>query len=67
VELIIERDHVLYPIEFKKTASPGKTAAKSFSALSKLGKQLGPGAVLCLKETDIPLSAEATAIPAGYL
>jgi predicted AAA+ superfamily ATPase len=67
VDLIIERDNVLYPIEFKKTASPGKTAAKSFPALSKLGRQLGPGAVLCLKETDVPLSAEVTAIPAGYL
>ncbi|MDP2809661.1 MAG: ATP-binding protein [Rhodocyclaceae bacterium] len=67
VDLIIERDDILYPVEFKKSAAPGKMASKNFQTLSKLGKQIGPGAVLCLRETDIPLSAEVTAIPASFL
>jgi predicted AAA+ superfamily ATPase len=67
IDLIIECDDILYPVEFKKTASPGRMASKNFSSLNKLGKQVGPGAVLCLRETDIPLSAEVTAIPSSYL
>jgi hypothetical protein len=57
----------LYPVEFKKTASPNMSAAKHFPVLEKLGRQVGHGAVICLRETDVPLSREVDAIPAGYL
>jgi len=40
---------------------------RAFQALGSLGRAVGPGAVVCLCETDVPLSAEATAIPLGYL
>ncbi len=67
IDLLIDRDNTLYPIEFKKTASPGPAAAKHFQALEQLGRNLGTGAVVCLKETDIPLSRNVNAIPAFYL
>jgi uncharacterized protein len=67
IDLIIESDDTLYPIEIKKTASPSQNAARSFPTIEKLGRKAGPGAVLCLRETDIPLSREVTAIPLGYL
>lgn len=67
IDLIIESDNTLYPIEIKKTASPSQNAARSFPAIEKLDRNTGPGAVLCLRETDIPLSREVTAIPLGYL
>jgi uncharacterized protein len=67
IDLIIESDDTLYPIEIKKTASPSQNAARSFPAIEKLGRKAGQGAVLCLRETDIPLSREVTAIPLGYL
>lgn len=67
IDLLIEQDGQLHPIEFKKSASPSLTAAKSFSALDKLGCVIGPGAVVCLKEIDVPLSRKVTAIPVGYL
>jgi hypothetical protein len=35
--------------------------------LDKLGLGIGEGAVLCLRETDLPLSADLTAIPIWYL
>ena len=67
VDLLIERDNQLYPVEFKKTATPSRSASKNFSALAKLGKPVGTGAVVCLKETDTPLAREVVAIPAGLL
>ena len=67
VDLLIERDNRIHPVEFKKTASPSQSAAASFSALNKLDKPLGPGAVVCLKETDARLAKDVTAIPAGLL
>jgi predicted AAA+ superfamily ATPase len=67
VDLIIETGEALYPVEFKKTASPSRTASKHFYLLEKLGKPVGHGAVICFVESDLPLSREVTAIPVGYL
>lgn len=67
IDLLLEQDNMLYPVEFKKTANPNLGAAKHFSVLTKLGKQAGHGAVVCLVERDIPLSQDVDAIPAAYL
>ena len=67
VDLIIEESGTLYPIEFKKTATPSKTASKNFTLLEKLGKNVGHGAVICFAENDVPLSRDVTAIPVWYL
>jgi len=67
IDLILEEGNTLYPIEFKKTASPSRNASRHFQALTKLGKSVGQGAVICLCEKDVPLSRTVNAIPAGYL
>lgn len=67
VDLLIESGDTLYPIEFKKTATPSKTVSKHFHVLEKLGKKVGHGAVICFVEKDIPLSRDVIAIPVGYL
>ena len=54
-------------MEVKKTAAPALPAAKSFKALEALKKPVGSGAIICLREKDIPLSREVTAVPVGYL
>ncbi len=67
IDLLIESGDTLHPVEIKKTASPSQNARSRFAVLGKLGKTIGPGAVLCLVERDIPLSQSVTAIPVGYL
>jgi hypothetical protein len=67
VDLLIESGDTLYPVEIKKTASPSQNARRQFAVLDKLGRTIGPGAVLCLVERDIPLSQSATAVPVAYL
>lgn len=67
VDLLIETGDMLYPVEIKKTASPAKTAQTQFSVLDKLRRPIGPGAVLCMVEQDIPLSSKVMAVPVGYL
>jgi hypothetical protein len=67
VDLIVESAGLLYPIEIKKTASPSQRARRHFAALDKLDKPVGPGAVICFVERDIPLSGEVAAVPVTYL
>jgi predicted AAA+ superfamily ATPase len=63
IDVILERDGTLYPIEIKKTANPGLNDFKSFSLAEKLGKQAGLGAVVCLRSERIALSRAAVSIP----
>ena len=67
VDLVIETAEGLSPVEFKKTATPSKSASKHFHVLKKLTENVGHGAVICFVEKDVPLSREVTAIPVGYL
>jgi len=67
IDILLEQDGVLYPIECKKSANPTLTMAKSFSLLEKAGHSIGMGIILCLRETALPLSASVTAIPVTYL
>ena len=63
IDLIIEKDGILYPIEIKKTANPDITDCKNFSLLKILNKEIGLGAVICLQPLRIPLARDVVSIP----
>ncbi|MEW6218899.1 MAG: ATP-binding protein [Thermodesulfobacteriota bacterium] len=67
VDLLLEEGDTLYPVELKKSASPAASASRHFSVLARLKREIGHGAVICLRETDVPLSREVDAVPVGYL
>ncbi len=67
IDLIIEQDNTLYPVEIRKTATPSKNAAANFSLLNKLNRSIGEGAVICMRSTPIPLAKGVQAIPVVYL
>ena len=58
------QDGVAYPLEIKKTASPGRDDVRHFGALERLGLPVGPGGLICLAEQVLPLTATAQSIPA---
>lgn len=47
IDIILERDGTLYPVEIKKTATPDKRLTRVFSVLEKTTLKRGTGAVLC--------------------
>ena len=67
IDLIIEENNTLYPIEIKKSANPGTDAVKNFSVLDSLNKDIGKGAVICLAQTPLPLDAKNTLIPVSEI
>ncbi len=66
-DLLIVQDGVIYPLEFKKTASPSKHDISVFKTLKNLDKPIGPGALICLTEKTLPLTEEHQAIPVSLL
>ena len=67
IDLLIEQNSTLYPIEFKKTAIPGRNSVKNFSTLNKLNIPIGHGGVICLSEKHIPITRDVDAIPVAYI
>ena len=50
IDLILERDGKLFPIEIKKMASPSKKLTKVFDLIDKSPLQRGTGAILCMAD-----------------
>lgn len=67
IDFLLEHDHVLYPIECKKTATPSANAGKSFHVLNKLPLSIGSSVVLCLKDRAVMLSKNIAALPVSCL
>lgn len=68
VDLVIEENGVLHPIEIKKSSNPSKRDISGFEALRKLkGVKVGNGAVVCMATTHLPISDTVSAVPVAYL
>ena len=63
IDLLIERDGKLHPIEIKLTSNPNKSMLKHFNVLDNQGY----GGLICMRESDIPLTEDVSAIPISYI
>lgn len=66
IDLIIEQNGKLHPIEIKKSANPNKDMIANFKVLEKLGN-VGEGAVICMYDKIINLDNKNKIIPYAYL
>lgn len=66
IDLIIERDGKLYPIEIKKTSNPSKDMIENFKILNNI-KEVGEGAIICAYDKIIDLDEKNKVIPYSYL
>ena len=67
IDILIEHDGILDPVEVKKTASPRLSDIHAFAKVRSLGLPLGKGAVLCLSERARPLTQDVSVIPVGAI
>lgn len=67
IDILIEHDGVLDPVEVKKTASPSKSDIRAFAKVRSLGLPIGRGAVMCLAGQTRPLTQDAIVVPIGSL
>ena len=65
IDLIIEQNQKLFPIEIKLTASPNKTMVKNFSILPE--EKFSSGALICMTSEDYPITQKVNAVPIWYL
>ncbi len=67
IDLLIERDGKLSPVEIKKTATPSYRLTGVFSVIEKSPLQKGTGAILCLAEKLGALDQDNLIVPIGLI
>lgn len=63
IDIVLERDGVLHPIEIKKTANPRTELTKVFSLLDGASVPRGKGAVICMKPNLSAIDRENYIVP----
>ncbi len=68
IDLIIEENGILYPIEIKKTSNPKVDMASAFVVLDKdVSKKRGTGAIICRGEYKLKLRDNLYLLPIEYI
>ena len=67
IDLLIERDGIIEPIEVKRSTNPVPSDVKAFKKVAELGFELGRGAVVCPAERALPLTDGVVVFPVGAL
>ena len=68
IDLLIEENGCLYPLEIKKHADPRKRDIEAFKCLDKIpGVRRASGGVICLYDSLVTLAGEDKVIPIFYL
>ncbi|MDD5698606.1 MAG: ATP-binding protein [Victivallaceae bacterium] len=67
IDLLIEHNGVLHPVEFKKSATLKKSDIVTFSVIEKFKVPVGHGALISLNPENIMISENCSAIPAPWL
>ena len=79
IDLLIYENGALYPVEIKKTASPGKEAAKHFKMLNPVTEpdrfgeleqykvEIGNGAIVCMANDLLPADKKNWIVPAWLI
>lgn len=65
IDVVIEQNDKVYPIEIKQTATPNISMAKNFKLVDEQKK--GIGCILCLSEKFIPINKDLYVIPISYI
>ena len=63
IDLLINYNNKIYPIEIKKSMNPKSSATKNFNVVEKFGIDIGNGGVICLTNELFPIDKSNYLIP----
>lgn len=67
IDVVIEENGVLHPIEIKKATNPEKKIVKAFDVLNVSSNELGKGLVICMTDRTFPIDENNYMVPASIL
>lgn len=67
IDLLINYNNIIYPMEIKKSANPGKDAIKNFNVVNSFETEKGNGIVLCMTKDIIAYDDDNYMVPIEYI
>lgn len=67
IDVVIEENGVLHPIEIKKATNPERKIVKAFDVLNVSSNELGKGLVICMTDRTFPIDENNYMVPAHIL
>ncbi|WP_026522284.1 ATP-binding protein [Butyrivibrio sp. VCB2001] len=67
VDMILESDGMLHPIEVKRSVNPGTEPVGAFSVLDKATTPRGSGAIICMKPELSAVDSNNLIVPVWYI
>ena len=67
IDVFVEENNVIHPLEIKKSASPDRREVKKYSVLDKALLNRGKGGIICMCEEPLPIDADNCFIPSNLI
>lgn len=67
IDIVIEENGVLHPIEIKKATNPERKVVKAFDVLNVSSNELGKGLVICMTDRTFPIDENNYMVPVRIL
>lgn len=67
IDVFVEENNQVHPLEIKKSANPDRREIKKFAVLEKTTLQTGAGGIICMCEEAIPIDQFNSFIPCNLI
>ena len=67
IDIFVEENGVIHPLEIKKSANPDRREVKKYELLDKAGIERGSGGIICMCEEVIPIDIKNCFIPCNLI
>ena len=67
IDVIVEENGLVHPLEIKKSASPDRREIKKYAVFDKTALMRGSGGIVCMCEEVIPIDQKNCFIPCNLI
>ncbi len=67
IDVFVEENNIIHPLEIKKSASPDRREVKKYGVLDKASLNRGNGGIVCMCEEPMPIDADNCFIPSNLI
>ena len=67
IDLFVEGNGIIHPLEIKKSASPDRREVKKYSIIDKASLKRGCGGIICMCEELVPIDEDNCFIPSNLI
>ncbi len=67
IDVFVEENAVIHPLEIKKSANPNNRVVRNFEVIDKASLNRGAGGIVCMAEAPIPIDESNCFIPSNLI